>query len=241
MTVEDDERALAAQLDFYAEHIPLLGQVIVDVGANVGALSSFFWRESAGTSRLVSVEPLAENVRCIEAKLESAGAPADRWSIVACAASDHDGEVQLEVASLPSGAHNSAVRIGSKEGELRTVPCRRLASIAADATVVKIDIEGHEYAVLAEALPTLLHVHTWALELHAVPGHPLEATLSALVAHGYRLLAAGRRAGDPQGPWVGAEIAPTLTWHDIPVAETRADGSTFKMLHLLALATHARG
>lgn len=241
MTEGSAPEALSAQLAFYAEHIPLLGQTILDVGANVGELSAFFWRESGGTSRVVSVEPLAENVATIAARIAAVGAPPDRWQLAACAASDHDGELALEVAPLGRDAWNSAVRRGPPRGPHRLVPCRRLASIAPAATVVKLDIEGHEYPVLADALPSLPHVHTWALELHAVPEHPLEKTLAKLVAHGYRLLAAGRRASDPHGPWVGAEISPSLTWADVPIAETRPDGSTFQMLHVLALATADRG
>jgi hypothetical protein len=48
--------------------------------------------------------------------------------------------------------------------------------------------------VLEEALPRLARVRAWALELHRVPGRPLQAALGALMAHGYRVYAAAPRA-----------------------------------------------
>ena len=45
---------------------------------------------------------------------------------------------------------------------------------------------------------------------------------------------AGRHARDPSGAWVSVEIPPTLSWDRIAAARTRADGTSFKMLHVLA-------
>jgi hypothetical protein len=96
-----------------------------------------------------------------------------------------------------------------------------------------VDIEGHEYGVLEEALPRLSSVHAWALELHRVPGRPLQGTLGALMAQGYRVYAASREPDDPR--WVSAEISATLDWSQVPVTKLHPDGREFKMLHVLAL------
>jgi hypothetical protein len=58
--------------------------------------------------------------------------------------------------------------------------------------------------------------------------------IQQLVAQGFRVFGAGRRASDPQGPWVTAEVPPTLAWENLPVAARRDDGSVFKMLHVVA-------
>jgi FkbM family methyltransferase len=217
-----------AQARWYADHIPLRGQVVADVGANVGHLSQFFWDASGGTSRVVSIEPLPENVQAIRERIRAAAT--DKWTVEPCAVSTRKGMVGLAVFRTPQGEWNSRV---AKEGT-RKVPCRPLSAVVPDATVVKIDIEGHEYGVLEEALPRLAGVHTWAVELHRVPDRPLQLALGAFMAHGYRVYASTGDPRDPQGPWISTEILATLDWTDVPVARRRADGSEFKMLHILA-------
>lgn len=216
------------QQRWYRENILLKNQVIVDLGANVGALSQFFWEASEGTGRLISVEPLVQNVAVIRDRIKRAGASA--WTVEECAASSVEGTVMIGAFRLPEGGWNGV--IGSAQGV--PVPARRLSRFVPDATVVKVDIEGHEYEVLDEALPQLKFVHTWALELHMVSGRPLEQVLAQLASHGYRLLAAGRSRSAPNGPWVSTPIPTELSWAQIPVAKTLSDGSLFKMLHLIA-------
>jgi FkbM family methyltransferase len=218
---------------WYAELIPMRGQLVADVGANVGELSQFFFEQGAGTSEVLSIEPLAENLAAIEERILRLGASG--WRTAAVAASDHDGELVLAVAHEPGSGWNSVVRRGGREdARSRRVPCRRLSQLAPDATVVKLDVEGHEYPILDEALPALARVHSWALELHSVPDRPLQQTLRRFVEHGFSLVAAGRRASDPNGAWASIPIGPDLTWEQIPVARRLADGSGFRMLHVVA-------
>jgi len=60
---------MEAQKRWYAETLPLVGEHIVDVGANVGELSEFFFSELQGQGSLLSVEPLRENVEQIEQRI----------------------------------------------------------------------------------------------------------------------------------------------------------------------------
>ncbi len=213
---------------WYAEHISLRDQVVADVGANVGRFSQFFWDGSGGTSRVVSIEPLEENVAAIRERIRAANT--DRWTVEACAVAATGGSVGLAVQRMPEGGWNSVV---SLKRAARTVPARPLSQIVPDATVVKVDIEGHEYDVLEEALPRLGRVRAWALELHRIPGRPLQGALGALMAHGFRVYAAAQPARG--AGWASAEIAATLDWSQVPPAKVRADGREFKMLHVLAL------
>jgi len=215
---------------WYADNLPLRGQVIADAGANVGRLSQFFWEASGGTSRVVSIEPLAENVAQIRARIAAAGA--DRWTVEACAVSARRGTLGLAVFQPPRGGLNSTA---VKEKAARTVPCRPLSAIVPDATVVKLDIEGHEYEVLEDAVPGMAGIRAWAIELHRVRGRPLQPVLGLLMGHGYRVYAGSRDPADPDGPWRSAEIPATLDWDDVPAMRRRGDGSEFKMLHLIAL------
>ena len=215
---------------WYRQSIQLRHQVIVDVGANVGALSQFFWDASEGTSRLISIEPLPQNVALLDERIRRAGASA--WTVEACAVSSVEGEALMGAFRLPECGWNGV--LASTQGVQVTVQARRLSRLVPDATVIKVDIEGHEYDVLDEALPHLSSVHTWALELHMVNSRPLEQVLAQLTSYNYRLFVASRSPSAQNGPWVSAPIPPNLSWDQIPVAKRRPDGSVFKMLHLIA-------
>lgn len=223
------------QARWYVENLPLRGETIVDVGANVGALSQLFWDQGARTNRVISIEPVAANVKAIEARIRASRA-ANKWTVKRCAVSSKDGHIALRPLAAAWG-HNSMVPLEGDSGDRIQVACVRLESIAPEATVVKIDVEGHEYAFLPQALSAMPNVKAWALELHRVDGHPLEETLQRLVDRGYRLVSAGQRRGDPSGAWVNVDVAPSWNWDMIPGIETTRDGlpSIFKMMHVLAL------
>lgn len=229
MTERPDAR-LDAQLRWYAATIPLAGAVVADVGANVGRLSAFFAGAVGASGRVVSIEPLAENVAAIRERIAASGAQS-RWTVEPCAVSGRRGSASLALFRTPEGDWNSRVVAGKGA---RKVPARPLSALVPDATVVKLDIEGHEYAVLEEALPRLQRAHAWAIELHAVPGAPLQHALGLLMAEGFRVYAGARRADDPDGDWIGEEIGATLDWAAVPPTRLRADGSAFKMLHVIA-------
>ena len=233
------DAVLEQQKRWYAEHLPLADAVIADVGANVGELSELFWREAGPHGRVISIEPLRSNVRALAERI--AALAAERWSIAACACSDREGELVLAPQHV-GYAWNSAIDHGGAKGPTIRVPCRRLAALVPDATVVKLDIEGHEYAVLDDALDgpsPMSAVQAWALELHERRARPLQQVLGQLARHGYRLYAAGRRRGDPNGNWIAVDIAASLDWAAIPAAKHDDDpsGTAKKMLHVLALRT----
>jgi FkbM family methyltransferase len=216
---------------WYLDNLPIRGEKIVDVGANVGQLSQFFWDEGARTNEVISVEPVAENIKAIEARIRAARAR-NKWTLKKCAVSARDGHVALRLIQADWG-HNSMV---VADGGV-TVACRRLEAIAPDATVVKVDVEGHEYTFLPQALAAMPNVKAWALELHRVEGHNLEDTLRMFADSNYRLVGAGADKAAPDGPWVNVEITPEWSWESLPGFPTIRDGlpSTFKMLHVLAV------
>ncbi len=226
---------LEAQKRWYAESLPLAGEHIVDAGANVGELSEFFFDSLQGRGHLLSVEPLAENVAVIEERIARTQA-SPRWCVRQCAVSAIDGEVNLLVGSGEGIEHNSIVTRQPAEGSrVRTVPAQTLSTLCPDATVVKLDIEGHEYEVLAQSLPLLKRVRAWAIELHLVPGHSLAQTVRSLVSVGFSVYCAGRQPGDQSGRWISVEMPDGLDWDAVPVAQRRPDGRVFKMLHIIAL------
>lgn len=226
---------MEAQKRWYAETLPLVGEHIVDVGANVGELSDFFFSALQGQGSLLSVEPLRENVEQIEQRIaRCSGSP--RWQVRACAVSDEQKTVSLRVGSSEGTHWNSQVIPSPSPGQsVRTVPAQTLSSLCPHATVIKLDIEGHEYAVLADSLPKLPSVKAWAVELHMMPGSSLAQTARSFVQAGFRVFGAGRKRDDTRGAWLSAELPDGLEWDAIPVAQRRTDGSVFKMLHIIAL------
>jgi FkbM family methyltransferase len=220
------------QIRWYREVVKLDGQVIADVGANVGRLSEAFVQAAGSRGRVVSIEPLPDNIRTIEARMKKARA-GKRWSLKKCAVSDRDGHLRMRRLKTSWGV-NGVVVHDADAGE--SIPCRRLVSLVPDATVVKLDIEGHEHVVLPDALASMPAVTAWALELHRVADHPLEQTLGSLVDAGYELVGAGRRRDEPDGPWLAVPLLPTLSWDAIPGTTTVHDGlpDVFKMLHVIA-------
>jgi FkbM family methyltransferase len=218
---------------WYLESLPLAGEIIADVGANVGRLSQFFWEQAGPAGRLVSIEPQHENVAAIERRI--AAVAASNWTVEAVAVSDHDGAVYTRVIDVPYG--KNSVVVADDGAGVRGVPSRRLEELVPDATVVKLDIEGHEHVILPAAVPALARVKAWALELHMVAGHPLERTLDLFRGHGFELYAAGRKKDDPSGAWVSVPVARELGWQHIPGTAAAVDGvpGLFKMLHVLAL------
>lgn len=219
---------------WYVENLPLRGEKIIDVGANIGKFSQLFWDQGARKNEVISIEPILENAKAIEARIRASKA-GNKWTVKKCAVSALNGQLELRPLRAAWGL-NSMVPLDG-EGERIQVACRKLESIAPDASVVKVDVEGHEYTFLPQALASMPKVKAWALELHQVDDQPLERTLQQLVDYGYRLVGAGAKRSDPNGPWVNVEVTPQWTWADIPGVASVRDGlpSTFKMLHVLAL------
>lgn len=217
------------QAQWYADTIDLYAQVLVDVGANAGALATALWKVAGPRCTLHAIEPLAENIAKIRAGMPEGAA----WTLHEAACSDHDGTLEVRVEDEGPSGFNCRVLDHGSPGD-RSVRVARLVTLVPEATVVKIDVEGHEYTILDDALESMPNVAAWAIEFHRVAGRPLPDALGSLAAHGYTLLAAGRKRSDPHGAWISAEIPPTLSWDAIPVAKRNADGSAFKMLHVIA-------
>ncbi len=216
---------LSQQKNWYRESLPLRGAVIIDVGANVGELSELFFKQCGPKGRVVSVEPHPANIKALQKRIHKAGSK--RWKLKRCAASDHQGTVSLRRLDTGSG-HNAMI---ADRGDF-TAPCLPLSQLEPDATVVKLDIEGHEYVVMRDAVDKMTKVRAWAVELHKVDGFPLEDTLQRFTEAGFTLASAGQKRDDPSR-WLSVPIDATLTWDGVPGQRSKT-GRLFKMLHVIA-------
>ncbi len=133
-------------MSFVAELLTWFGGTFVDVGANIGTYTLV--ASEAQGARVISIEPhpgtfslLLENVRRNERRT------------VTClnvALSDHDGSVRLTDA--PESPLNRVIDSDDETCQSLTVPCWTMSAVCRELGVephfVKIDVEGHERAVL---------------------------------------------------------------------------------------------
>lgn len=147
---------------------------IIDAGAYHGVYTLVLARAAAPGSEIVAVDPVASNCALIEVNLALNGLDA---RIEEAAVSDRDGTVQFG-----GGSCGHVVAAGGDEH-----PAKRLVSIMPDATVVKVDIEGMEFAVSPQALDDLPEVHTWLVEIHPGRGREPTAVVDLFRDHGFRL------------------------------------------------------
>ena len=122
------------------------GDVVWDVGANVGLYTDRFLSATGPTGKVIAFEPAAE---CHAALMERfAGKPS--FSTLNIAVGANDGTVVMEMASAALAAtHRVLPNAIARNPQDRTVPLRSAKSICAESpdwfpNVVKVDVEGHE-------------------------------------------------------------------------------------------------
>ncbi|MGE0717472.1 MAG: FkbM family methyltransferase [Alphaproteobacteria bacterium] len=129
------------------------GEIAVDVGANHGSYTVVLARL---VDRVVAVEPIPFEVRILRLRFAGAVA-AGRVEVVEAALSDASREVTLMIpsnsaalasveAAVASRHHGSAIRVST-----RTLDSLGLAPVG----FIKIDVEGHEGAVLRGGMGTV--------------------------------------------------------------------------------------
>lgn len=174
----------------------------VDIGANRGIFSFFMVQNAASVT---SIEPNPQFARFIRRALP-------RASVIQAAASDHDGEATLSVpidqrllafATIdvahteydPQSYHHGPAGARSLRVQRLTLDSLGISRVA----FIKIDVEGHELAVLHGAEKTIARERP-AILVEAEERHRHGAVssvrdfLSTLGYHGYFLLE-GRLAG----------------------------------------------
>jgi FkbM family methyltransferase len=148
-------RRLAGRLD---RELPVLrryvrpGSRVIDIGANTGLYAYALSRDA----RVEAFEPMPDALRTLRAL----AAHRPSVTVHADALSSAPGEATLYVPYLRHRLHAALASLQEPSPGTRyeryQVPVRTLDTFAfADVSVVKIDVEGHERAVLAGATETL--------------------------------------------------------------------------------------
>jgi FkbM family methyltransferase len=125
------------------------GGVVWDIGANVGFYSLLAARKAA---KVLAFEPLPENLTFLQRHVEM-NSLQQRIEVFPIAASDNDGQSMFRI--VPGNRSEGSL---GPEGTLavRTI---RLDSLGVVPDLIKIDVEGNEYAVLSGAQQTLAVHH----------------------------------------------------------------------------------
>lgn len=143
-----------------AERLASLGRPprVLDVGANIG-LFAVSCRERWPGAHVVSIEPDPENLALLR---RTAGDGQDIEVVSACAGCG-DGTVRF-VAGEFAESH-----VAGRESAQETIelPCVDVFPMAQMADLVKMDIEGSEWEILADPRVASVPTSVWVMEWHA--------------------------------------------------------------------------
>lgn len=155
------DRQIAKESGYYLRLRPKVGDVLLDIGANIGAVS---WRFlNAGVQRVVAVEPEPSNFSILKQNLASAE---DRSVLVQAAVASTEGSCRLWLnPGRNKGMHSLVPHNGHRTIDVRSVTLQQLIR-AHRPTLIKIDIEGGEYGLMSPLGTLPEHVRGLALELH---------------------------------------------------------------------------
>jgi FkbM family methyltransferase len=171
------------------------GDVVYDVGANVGFLSVIAARLVGPQGAVFAFEPLPDNAAMVRRNADANGFR--NVQVIEVALADHSGTGDLALASYSGGsalayAATPPDRAGTLQVELRSIDDLVEREGFKPPSLVKIDVEGAELGVLegmertaARHRPVILY------EIDDAEPGPLQRKHAAcerwLVAHGYRV------------------------------------------------------
>ncbi len=167
------------------------GDVVVDVGANIGVFSAFAALQARDV-RVFAYEPFPGNVALLRSNTE--GIRQSRVRVYPQAVGGSSGERILQTHPTNWIVHTVAGPDTTAPG--LAVPCVSLDEVLASngierCSLLKLDCEGSEYEILRSARPeTMRRVDKIVGEYHAVPGEPVgtrpESELTRLLeSHGF--------------------------------------------------------
>jgi FkbM family methyltransferase len=170
---------------------PAAVRLVVDVGANVG-YTCVYWLRQFPSARVIAFEPHPGHLAQIRRHLAMNGY-AGRVTLHGAAAGMRDGELFL----TDDGCRSTLV---AGAGRARIpVPVVDWISLVGtdDIDLLKIDIEGGEYALLADPRFATLPVRILVLEWHRTPDYPdgHRWCVARLAEAGFRILSVEVDAG----------------------------------------------
>lgn len=181
---------------FLFDYTPQRGDVVLDVGAGIGAEALLFSRLVGEGGRVVSIEAHPSTYARLVDLCKVNGL--DNVSPLQLAVSDSDGEVVLSDVAY----HLRNKLLASGETGI-PVPARRIDTIAAELGIesvdfLKMNIEGAEERALTGMGALLEHTRHVCISCHDFLGIPTKAAVRALLTeHGFDI----NSRDDAPDPW----------------------------------------
>lgn len=190
------EPDLASEPDLaVVRHLVGEGDVVLDLGANVGLYTSVLSRWVGPRGEVHAVEPIPETHRTLRHVVTRLGLRNVR--LHQCAVADCEGSAEMELPRMARGEGHYYARLAGDDAfasaERFTVRVATVdvlcAGIERPVRFVKCDVEGHELGVVRGA-DALLRGATpaWLIEVGGDPddaGGPAAALFEELAARGY--------------------------------------------------------
>jgi FkbM family methyltransferase len=158
--------------EYYALPLATPPATILDLGANVGMTAVYFSRVFPGAA-LACVEPIPDNLRLLKKNLELNGIEA---AVFAAAVDVADGHTVME---LDRRDYGHRIAVAPRRGDWArievaavSVPTLRRQLGWDRIGLLKIDIEGHEAALLSDRCDWLDCVDALCIECHGAYGEP---------------------------------------------------------------------
>ena len=141
------------------QHLVRPGDRVIDVGANIGYVTSLLSRYVGPDGRVFSFEPVPETHALLAHSLQKLAI--GNVETFRCALSSEPGTAVMEIPHFPEGGENFYQSHIVDDGQARagrravSVELRRLDDVLSEhldsVAFMKIDVEGHELAVLGGA------------------------------------------------------------------------------------------
>lgn len=175
-------------------HDLMPGDLVIDVGANIGYFSVLAGRLVGGSGRVVAIEPSPIIAAALQKTIELNGL--SNVEIIAAAASDRASSVRVYAGPPENRGSTSVSRrsVGPVEATVRADTLENLITTTRlhQARLIKIDVEGSEGRILESLLPHLaLLTERSEIVVEVSPedlerqGIQFEAVMSAFTFHGF--------------------------------------------------------
>jgi FkbM family methyltransferase len=139
---------------------------VLDLGGNVGLASAYLLSRFPG-ARVTALEPDRANADVLRRAVAVNGL-ADRWEVVEACAAPAEGSVPFEATQGPL----SRMLAGDGNDSVERVAARDVFPLFESADLVKMDIEGGEWAILADPRFSSVPCRALVLEYHPHLGPP---------------------------------------------------------------------
>jgi FkbM family methyltransferase len=182
---------------------------IVDLGTNVGYFSLRMLANYPGTT-VVGFEPDVSNAASVREAIRR-NRLEERWQLVEAAASTDDGELLFHGGF---GSKSRQARPGEEEGAV-AVPARDVFPYLDDVDLLKMDIEGGEWGILADPRFAGAAPPAIVLEYHSLmcpQDNPRRAVKELLANAGYAVEPAASDSNPDDGPFWGVGVI--WAWRD---------------------------